>query len=185
GGIVLFGRVSGRNDERIRWRLEVDPASRCARCAATLSAPVGGAERTDATVGGRTGPPVARAPTRRPVFADPPTDRRIPGRQPPNRGPGLESAAPPRGSGGLFGGHPGVAIGGAEGVQEGVHIAVEDGVEVMCLVADAVVGDAVLREVVGADPFRTVDGADLTRPALGRFLLGLLFGEGLQPRGQN
>ena len=53
----------------------------------------------------------------------------------------------------------------------GLEVAVEHLVEVVGLVADAVVGDPVLREVVGADPLGAVDGADLA--AAGRAGLGV------------
>jgi hypothetical protein len=45
------------------------------------------------------------------------------------------------------------------------EVAVEHGVEVVGLVAGAVVGDPVLGEVVGADPLGAVDGADLAARA--------------------
>src|SRR5688500_16917780 len=44
-----------------------------------------------------------------------------------------------------------VAVGGGERVEHAVQVAVEHLVQVVGLVVHAVVGDAVLREVVGAD----------------------------------
>ena len=55
-----------------------------------------------------------------------------------------------------------------------VEVAVEHLVEVVRLEADPVVGDAVLREVVGADPLGAVDGADLAAPRGRRLAVGLL-----------
>ena len=61
-------------------------------------------------------------------------------------------------------GHAGRLVGVDGRLHQRVQVAVQHGVEVVGLVAGAVVGDAVLGEVVGADPLRAVDGADL-RPA--------------------
>ena len=49
-------------------------------------------------------------------------------------------------------------------VDDGVEVAVDDLVEVVRLVADAVVGDPVLREVVGAHPLAAVHRAHLAAP---------------------
>src|SRR4029079_14340583 len=50
--------------------------------------------------------------------------------------------------------------------EDRLQVAVEYLVEVVGLVARAVVGDAVLREVVGADPLGPVDGPDLAAPGV-------------------
>src|SRR5580700_8794149 len=55
-------------------------------------------------------------------------------------------------------------VGGGQRVDHRVEIAADDLVEVVGLVAHAVVGDAVLREVVGADPLGPVHGPDLAAP---------------------
>ena len=52
--------------------------------------------------------------------------------------------------------------------DDGVEVTVEDRVEVVRLEAGAVVADPVLGEVVGADPLRAVDGADLAAAGGGR-----------------
>ena len=81
--------------------------------------------------------------------------------------------------------HPLGAVGGAQGVEHRVEVAVEHPVEVVGLVADAVVGDPVLRVVVGAHALGAVDGAYLAA-AVGRRLglLGLV-GDRLQARAQH
>ena len=65
-----------------------------------------------------------------------------------------------------------------EGGDEIVDVAVHGGGEVVAGVMDAVVGDAVLGEVVGADFFAAVAGADegfAIGGGLGDFLLALFF----------
>src|SRR5688572_23025140 len=57
-----------------------------------------------------------------------------------------------------------VQRGGADGDDERIKVTVEDDVDVVPGFLDAVVGDAVLREVVRADLLRTFAGADLTEP---------------------
>src|ERR1700727_3171127 len=52
-------------------------------------------------------------------------------------------------------------VGGRQGVDDVVQVAVDDLVEVVRLVADPVVGDAVLGEVVRAHPLGAVDRAHL------------------------
>ena len=59
-------------------------------------------------------------------------------------------------------------------LDDGRQVAAEDRVEVVGLVARAVVGDAVLGEVVRADALGAVDGADLAAPGLARRRGGLL-----------
>ena len=49
-------------------------------------------------------------------------------------------------------------------IEQGVEIPVEHLVEIVRLEVDAVVGDPVLGEVVGADPFAAVHGSDLAGP---------------------
>src|SRR6185312_10768429 len=51
-----------------------------------------------------------------------------------------------------------------------VQVAVEHLIEVVRLEADPVVGDPVLREVVGPNPLAAVDRADLGAPCVGRLL---------------
>src|SRR3712207_2888560 len=64
------------------------------------------------------------------------------------------------GSGGL-GGEPVGPLLGGEGLSELIEFAVQDGLEVVGGEADAVVGYAPLREVVGAHLRRAVAGPDL------------------------
>ena len=71
------------------------------------------------------------------------------------------------------------------GVEDRLQVAVEHLVEVVGLVAGAVVGDAVLREVVGADPLGAVDGADLAAAGVAGGGVGLLLGGGQQPGAQD
>src|SRR5690606_8864803 len=54
--------------------------------------------------------------------------------------------------------------------------------EVVGLETDAVIGDPVLGEVVGADALRAVDGPDLAGATRRRLGLGRLFGRRLQAR---
>src|SRR5712692_8469401 len=76
-------------------------------------------------------------------------------------------------------------VGLDEGADHRVQVAVEHLVQVVGLVTDPVVGDAVLREVVGADPLGPVHGPDLAAPFGLRLGLrvGLRLGE--QPRAQD
>src|SRR5512139_1481746 len=60
------------------------------------------------------------------------------------------------------------------GLDHGVQIPVQNLVEVVRLVPDPVVGDAVLGEVVRADPLGPVHGADLALARVGGLLVGLL-----------
>src|SRR3954471_18613444 len=80
------------------------------------------------------------------------------------------------GTSGLDRGEPGLEVGLDAGVHHRLEVAVEDLVEVVGLVAGAVVGDPVLRVVVGADPLGAVDGAHLAAPRLAGGRLGLLLG---------
>src|SRR5690606_29746469 len=59
------------------------------------------------------------------------------------------------------------AFGRLQGLDDTVQVAVEHRGQVVGLVADAVVGDAVLREVVGADPLGAVDRAHLGTALVG------------------
>src|SRR6185295_14841384 len=72
-------------------------------------------------------------------------------------------------------------VGHGEGVEQCVEVAVEDLVEVVRLEVDPVIGDAVLGEVVGADPLAAVYGADLARAVRRGVGTCLLLGQGLQP----
>src|SRR5215831_2666894 len=66
------------------------------------------------------------------------------------------------------------AVGGRQGVDHRVEVPVDDLIQVVGLVADPVIGDPVLREVVGADPLRPVDRRDLAPPLSRRVRVGLL-----------
>ena len=70
-------------------------------------------------------------------------------------------------------------------VDDRVEVAVEHLVEVVRLEADPVVGDPVLREVVGADALGAVDGADLAAPRVAAVGGGLLRRGGQQARAQD
>src|SRR5688500_11315355 len=72
-----------------------------------------------------------------------------------------------------FGGELVCSLFGGEGLRELFEVAAEGGLEVVGGDADAVVGDASLREVVRSDLRRAVAGTDL-RLAEGAFLLGPL-----------
>src|SRR5918994_505599 len=72
-----------------------------------------------------------------------------------------------------FGGELVRPLFGGEGLGELFEVAAEGGFEIVGGNADAVIGDASLREVVGTDLGRAVAGADL-RLAEGAFLLGPL-----------
>src|SRR3954454_17274354 len=69
------------------------------------------------------------------------------------------------------GGEAGRVVGVHQRLHHRVEVTVQYGVEIVRLVVDAVVGDAVLREVVGAHALGAVDGADLAAPV--RRCLGL------------
>ena len=71
----------------------------------------------------------------------------------------------------------GLLVGRGQRVEQRVEVAVEDLVEVVRLEVDPVIGDPVLREVVGADALAAVDGADLAGPVGGRVGLRLLLGQ--------
>src|SRR6185437_11224004 len=64
----------------------------------------------------------------------------------------------------LGGGHLVGTVGVYQGGDDRVQIAVEHLIEVVRLVANAVVGDPVLRVVVGAHPLRAVNGRHLAAP---------------------
>ena len=76
-------------------------------------------------------------------------------------------------------------VGGGQRVEQRVQVAVEHLVEVVRLEVDPVIGDAVLGEVVGADPLAAVDGADLAGPVGRGVGLRLFLGERLQSRGEH
>src|SRR5579862_1225492 len=77
------------------------------------------------------------------------------------------------GSPGTPRGQPRGQVRGGQRVDHRVEITVDDLVEVVGLESDAVIGDPVLREVVGAHALRAVHGADLAAP------LGAGFGVGV------
>src|SRR5690606_3579785 len=85
------------------------------------------------------------------------------GRPPRGRGHAGPSPRPARPSLGAVG-QPAGRVGVDERLDDRIEVAVEYGVEVVGLVADPVVGDAVLGEVVGAYPLGPVDRADLAAP---------------------
>src|SRR2546429_635684 len=70
----------------------------------------------------------------------------------------------------------GLQVGGRQRVDHPVQVPVDDLVQVVGPVAHAMIGDAVLREVVGADAFRPVHRAHLAAPLGAR--LGVSFGLG-------
>src|ERR1019366_3731820 len=53
---------------------------------------------------------------------------------------------------------------GGQRIDHRVQVTVDDLVQVVGLIAHPVIGDAILREVVGPDPFRPVHGTDLAAP---------------------
>src|SRR5580693_223374 len=85
----------------------------------------------------------------------------------------------------IIAGGPGIQlrgqVGGGQRVDDPVEIAVDDLVQVVGLVAHPVVGDAVLREVVGADPLGPVHGADLAAPLGAGLRVGVGLGLGQPP----
>src|SRR5690606_1176897 len=70
-------------------------------------------------------------------------------------------------------------------VEDRLQGAVHHLVEVVGLVSRSVVGDPVLGEVVGADAFGAVHGADLAATLVGRSGIPLLLLPGEQPRAQH
>ena len=77
---------------------------------------------------------------------------------------------------------PGREVGLDAGVEDRLEVAVEHLVEVVGLVAGAVVGDPVLRVVVGADPLGAVDRADLAAARVAGLGVGGVLG-GLRAAG--
>src|SRR3954452_16926731 len=71
------------------------------------------------------------------------------------------------------------------GVEDRLQVTVEHLVEVVGLVAGAVVGDAVLGVVVGADPLGPVHGPDLAATRLAGLGVRLLLGRDQQPGPQD
>ena len=74
---------------------------------------------------------------------------------------------------------------GGQRVDHRVEVSVDDLVEVVGLVADPVIGDPVLREVVGAHALRPVHGADLAAPLRAGLRVGVGLGLRQQPRAQH
>src|ERR1700691_1646698 len=89
----------------------------------------------------------------------------------------------------IIAGDPGIQlrgqVRGGQRVDHPVEITVDDPVQVVGPVAHAVIGDAVLREVVGADPFGPVHGADLAAPLGAGLRVRVGLGLGQQPRPQH
>src|ERR1700678_3427484 len=84
---------------------------------------------------------------------------------------------------------PGFQLGGqvrgGQRVDDPVELTVDDLIQVVGLVTDAVIGDAVLREIVGADPLGPVHGPDLTAPLRARLRVRVRLGLSQQPRPQH
>src|SRR5262245_60183231 len=76
-------------------------------------------------------------------------------------------------------------VGGCQRVDHRVQVPVDDLVQVVGLVAHPVIGDAVLREVVGADALGPVYRADLVAPFRARLGIGLGLGLRQQPRAEH
>src|SRR4051794_17203187 len=72
-----------------------------------------------------------------------------------------------------------------ERLHDGVEVTVEDLVEVVGLEAHAMVADAVLREVIGADPLAAVHGPHLRTAHRGRLGISGLLRSGEQPGPQD
>src|SRR5215471_4587162 len=70
-------------------------------------------------------------------------------------------------------------------VDHRVQVALDHLVQVVSLVADPMIGDPVLREVVGADPLGPVDGANLGLALGGRLRVRLGLGRRQQPCAQH
>src|SRR5271166_5610872 len=74
---------------------------------------------------------------------------------------------------------------GRQRVDHCVEVTVDDLVQVVGLVAHPVIGDAVLREIIGADPLRAVHRAHLAAPFRARLGVGVGFGLREKPRAQH
>src|SRR6516164_3080964 len=70
-------------------------------------------------------------------------------------------------------------------VDHRVQVALDHLVQVVGLVADPMIGDPVLREVVGADPLGPVDGANLSLALGGRLRVRVGLGRRQQPGAQH
>src|ERR1700689_3753999 len=74
---------------------------------------------------------------------------------------------------------------GGQRIDHRVKLAVDDLVQVVGLVTHPVVGDAILGEVVGADPLGPVDGPYLAAPLRAGLGVGVGLGLGEQPGAQH
>src|SRR5690606_2469555 len=105
-------------------------------------------------------------------------------RPPPPAG-GPPAPAPGAGRSRLQRLHPRLHVRADAGGDDRLQVSVEHLVEVVGLVAGAVVGDAVFREVVGADPLGAVDGADLAAPRLAVLRVARVLGGGEETGAQD
>src|SRR5215813_8852610 len=97
----------------------------------------------------------------------------------------VTSWPPSRGSGPMLAGHLSRPVALHQCPDHRVQVPVDHLVEVVGLVADPVVGDAVLREVVGTHPLGTVHGPDLAAPFGRRLGLRVRLRLGEQPGPQD
>src|SRR5262245_25106690 len=72
-----------------------------------------------------------------------------------------------------------------ERVDDVAEIAGDDGVELVEIQIDAVIGDAILRKIVGADAFVAVAGTDLAAARFGTFAMEFLLLHVEEPAAQN
>src|SRR5579871_1205160 len=79
----------------------------------------------------------------------------------------------------------GFQVGGRQGVDHAVQVTVDHLVKVVRLVTHPVIGNAVLREVIGTHSFGTVHRADLGLALGARLGVGLRLGGGQQPAAQH
>src|SRR5208283_169625 len=78
----------------------------------------------------------------------------------------------------------GLVIGG-EGVEDGIHLTLHHEIQLMQREADAVIRDAVLREVVGADLFAAIAGAHHAAPLRAQRRLLFFELQLVEPRAQH
>ena len=74
---------------------------------------------------------------------------------------------------------------GVQGIEKFLQLAIEDGVQFACLVADPMVGEPILGEVVGADSRRPVHGAHLLSTQLTGLVSSLFGSQGSQSCAQH
>src|SRR5205807_747894 len=65
------------------------------------------------------------------------------------------------------------------------HFSGNNGIQLVQVQVDAVIGDAVLREIVGADPLTALAGTDQRAPLLGALLVQLLLLHLVKPAAEN